>query len=268
LKRVLRRSSFAGSNCRFAGAPDPRGSLKRSLRMAFRKLIIPKAFGFEAATRSRTRHDKLGQFACGPAGEAAGIIVHGRDVLLFARGRREILHIGWIVEIFLPADQNSVGAEDISRRICESAHYFGVNVFLMKRVGADLEAMHAEFVESSEPVPRDLLIHSPEGVRLYQIDLAKSLSPGRFEHILQMVPIEKRLAAGDVNFGAVAREDSQRPPRADRGLDGHQPAFVGGAVVITELADAVALVRKQQSRRAPELELGVAAAEATVISIF
>jgi len=83
-----------------------------------------------------------------------------------------------------------------------------------------------------------------------------------------MVPIEKRLAAGDVNFGRVAGEDFERLSCIDNGLDGHQAALVGIAVVITELTSTIAFVREQQTRRAPKLELRLIPCHLAIIAIL
>jgi hypothetical protein len=83
-----------------------------------------------------------------------------------------------------------------------------------------------------------------------------------------MIPIQERFTTGNVNFGAIAGEDSQRLPRAYGRIYGNQAVLLRAAVVIAELTGAIAFICQQQSSRTPELKLRLTPLSLTIVDIL
>ena len=89
-----------------------------------------------------------------------------------------------------------------------------------------------------------------------------------FENFQQVVPIKKGFAACDMNLSIIAGKDFQRLPCTYGGIDRHQTALIGTAVIVTKLTSAIAFVRQHQTSRTPELKFRLITCSSTIINIL
>ena len=119
-----------------------------------------------------------------------------------------------------------------------------------------------------KPVGDEPVIGRPEAIGLHEIDRAELLLLTFSENLDEAIPIEERLAASQMDLRLVAGEYLERSPGGEAGLDGHQPALAGRAMIITELARRIAPVREHQPRRPPELELRLVPDQMTIVHVI
>ncbi len=203
-----------------------------------------------------------------PTGETKWILMVGQSVGAVTFRLREITNVRRLIEVFLPADLNAVGPEDLDRHRSQPIHGLAVNIFLVERIHADLEPLHTQRNQCRQAVGDNPGVSRPETVRLDLINGAEFLLTRFAEDFDKVVPVEKGFSSGEMDFGRTTGEGLERSPSRQSGLDGQEPPLLRRAMIVTKLAGSVALVRQHQSGGSPKLELGLLPRQAAIVDIL